>query len=134
MRSNYLVLRLLPGDDLYVQLESNCQKVAMTSAAIISAVGCIRELKIRTADGQSIYHEKNYFEVTSLSGTISEDGAHIHIQVCDANLRSIGGHLLPGTFIHTTMELVIVNLKNEYRLTRSYDEVTGYDELEIKRK
>lgn len=134
MKNRYLVFRLSPGEDIYQGIIKNCVENRVKAASVVSAVGSIKELHLRKADGCSEYYEKNYFEVTSLSGTISEDGPHIHIQLSDVNLRSIGGHLLQGTIVHTTMEIVILNLEEEYNMKRSFDEATGYDELEVIKK
>ena len=134
MRNNTLVFRLRPGSDLLLGLIEQCVKRRINAGCIISAVGCVKVVCFRTADGRSVYNEVNDFEVTALSGTISADGPHIHIQLCDENLRSIGGHLLEGTIVNTTMEIVILDLQKEYELSRSYDEETGYDELEVSKK
>lgn len=133
MKNKYLVFRLKPGDDLLQKIIENCVKKHLNSAAIISAVGCVKEARFRKADGKTVHQEIKDFEVTSLSGTISNDGPHIHIQLCDNKLRSIGGHLTTGTIVNTTMEIVLLNLENEYRLTREFDESTGYDELVVKK-
>ena len=134
MENNYLVFRLQPNDDLYVSIMQQCVVNHLVAGAVVAAVGCIKELTMRLADGQTIYRETNNFEVTALSGTISEDGLHLHIQVCDDKVRSFGGHLQPGTIVNTTMEIVIVNLASEYQLTREADERTGYDELVVNKK
>ena len=134
MKNNYLVFRLKPESDLYAGIKQQCEKQQLKAASVVSAVGCVKHLVIRTADGVSLYQESCEFEVTSLSGTISEDGLHLHIQVCDKDLRSFGGHLQPGTIVNTTMEIVLVNLENEYRLRRIADVTTGYDELQVQEK
>ncbi len=134
MKNNYLVFRLLPDSDLYEGIWQQCQKHQIKAGSIVSAVGCLKHLVIRTADGVTIYQEQNDFEVTSLSGTISQDGMHVHIQVCDNELRSFGGHLKEGTMVNTTMEIVILNLEKEYQLSREADATTGYDELEVQEK
>ena len=134
MNSKYLVFRLKPGSDLYQGIITQCVKHRIKAGAIISAVGCVSQVCFRKADGKTIYQEISDFEVTSLSGTISEDGIHVHIQFCDDSLRCIGGHLQGGTIVNTTMEIVILDLQAEYRLTRVFDETTGYDELEVEKK
>jgi len=134
MRNKYLVFRLHPDEDLLAGIIEKCVKKHLNAAAVISAVGCLKEVRFRTADGHSVFHEINDFEVTSLSGTISGDGPHLHIQLCDAKLRSIGGHLLKGCLVNTTMEIVVLNLENEYILSREFDDSTGYDELVVKEK
>ena len=134
MKNNYLVFRLLPGEDLYEGIIKKAVEQHLKAGALISAVGCVKEICIRSADGHTVYREVNDFEVTALSGSISEDGVHIHIQLCDKDMRCLGGHLLTGTTVNTTMEIVILNLENEYRLSREFDDNTGYDELVVTKK
>lgn len=127
---NNYIFRLLPDQDLYEGILEYCLSQHIQSGCIVSAVGCVKVATFRKADGLSVYSEQNNFEFTSLSGTISQDGMHLHIQLCDNNLHSIGGHLLKGTLVNTTMEIVIMKLSN-YQLTREFDGETGYDELKV---
>lgn len=128
---DYFVLRLKRGSDLKQSIVDYCTANEISSGAIVSAVGSVMEVNIRKADGINTYFEVKNYEVVSLSGTISEDGPHLHISLSDVNLKVIGGHLLDGTIVNTTMELVIMKF-SKYRLTRSFDEETGYKELEVK--
>ncbi len=127
---DYFVFRLKRGDDLRGSIMDFCDANDITSGAIVSAVGCVSEVRIRKADGVNEYFEVKDYEIVSLSGTISEDGPHLHISLSDSNLKTIGGHLMLGTKVNTTCELVIMKF-NKYRLTRAFDEETGYDELEV---
>lgn len=72
-------------------------------------------------------------EILSLCGTISRDGAHLHIAVADSSGAVIGGHLCPGSLVRTTAELVI-GLLPEWRFRRELDPATGYAELEISQR
>lgn len=127
---DYFVLRLKRGSDLKQSIVQYCIDNDIHSGAIVSAVGSVQEVNIRKADGINTYFEVKNYEVVSLSGTISEDGPHLHISLSDVNLKVIGGHLMDGTIVNTTMELVIMKF-NKYRLSRSFDEETGYKELEV---
>ena len=46
-------------------------------------------------------------EILSLSGTLSPDGAHLHIALVDSRGAVIGGHLCVGSLVRTTAELRI---------------------------
>jgi hypothetical protein len=48
-----------------------------------------------------------FFEILSVTGTLSIYGVHLHICIADAEGNSIGGHLMEGCIIYTTDELVI---------------------------
>lgn len=69
-------------------------------------------------------------EILSLSGTMSPDGAHLHIAVADSRGAVIGGHLCAGSRVRTTAELV-VGLLPDWRFNRELDPATGYAELRI---
>jgi predicted DNA-binding protein with PD1-like motif len=69
-------------------------------------------------------------EILSLSGTLSPDGAHLHIAVADSQGAVIGGHLCAGSLVRTTAELVI-GLLPDWRISRELDPATGYPELRI---
>jgi predicted DNA-binding protein with PD1-like motif len=42
---------------------------------------------------------------------------------------SIGGHVMEGCIVHTTMEITILGLDEEVTTERLFDPNTGYDEL-----
>ena len=67
-----------------------------------------------------------------MTGTISEDGVHIHVSFSDDEGVTVGGHLSEGCFVNTTAEVAIIEIDN-YKLTREFDEDTGYKELVIKK-
>lgn len=128
---DYFVFRLERGADLKNSIVKFCLDNNISSGSIVSAVGCVSEVRIRKADGVNEYFEIKDYEVVSLSGTLSEDGPHIHIALSDVNLTTIGGHLLSGTIVNTTMEIVLLKF-NKYTLTRKFDDNTGYKELEVR--
>ena len=72
-----------------------------------------------------------YFEIVSLVGTISINGSHIHISICDSTGKTIGGHLMPGCKIYTTAEIVLQST-DKYEFTREKDGSTSWEELQIK--
>lgn len=124
------VFRLKRGMDLKKSIIEYCTMHQIQSAYIATAVGCLMEVCIRTADGRSIFQKKEEYEIVSLTGTIAENGVHIHISLSDQNLQTIGGHLKDGCIVNTTVELILVELEN-YKLSREYDSETGYPELVI---
>ena len=128
-----LAKRLKYGDDLKKEIEELCYENNVTSAVVISSVGCIFQANIRVADGQTIKEYNGNYEILSINGTISSDGSHLHISFSDVNGDTFGGHLCYNTLVNTTCELVIAGI-NDYSFTREYDERTGYDELIIRKK
>ena len=124
-------LRLTRGADLKKAIDEQFRNMKVTAGIILSCVGCVYELKIRLADGESELYIKDNFEIVSLVGTYSRDGSHLHISVSDITGKTIGGHLKEGTLVNTTAELVLGELQ-DYNFSREFDNNTGYDELVIK--
>ena len=125
----YHCFRLTKGSDLKKEIESYTINNKI-SGVILCAVGCLSKLTIRLADGESILEKEGMFEIVSITGTLSEDGVHIHISVSDESGNTIGGHLKDGCIVNTTAEIVL-NIFNNIKFKREYDENTGYDELVI---
>lgn len=122
------VLRILPGEDVRTTLEKWCSDRTMEAAAIVSSVGSVSKAKIRFAGRTEGTLVEGDLEVCALSGTLSRYGMHLHISVADADGRTIGGHLLAGTVVRTTLEIVVQEVGG-LRLLRKQDDRTGYLEL-----
>ena len=130
IKMEYYVFRLKRDDDLKLSISNFCNKNNIEAGCIVTAVGSVYEIRIRKADGVSEYFETRDFEIVSLNGTISKDGVHLHIALSDNQLTTIGGHLLAGTKVKTTVEVVIMKF-SKYEMTRKLDQNTGYKELEV---
>ncbi|MBK8612093.1 MAG: DNA-binding protein [Flavobacteriales bacterium] len=123
------VLRLEPGEDLRPAIQAWATKSNIEAATVISAVGSLSAAHLRyagRADGIMITGE---LEVCSFSGTLAKHGLHLHLSVADRDGAMVGGHLLPGCIVRTTMELVIQQIEG-VRMARAKDMVTTYDELD----
>ena len=124
-------IRLIYGMDLKEEIEKCTIENNISAGCILSAVGCLNKLVLRTAGAKSVEEIEDDFEIVSATGTISPDGCHIHISVSDDKLQTYGGHLKNGCIVNTTVELILLEL-DEYNFTREMDEKTGYKELVIK--
>jgi len=124
-------LRLQPGADLRQALESWMGEQSEQAGCVISAVGSLSLAQLRMAGATQATAIRGELEILSLSGTLSPDGAHLHIAVADSSGSVIGGHLCVGSLVRTTAELVI-GLLPEWRFSRELDPATGYAELAIK--
>jgi len=122
--------RLQPGDDLRRSLEGWMGEQQEQAGCVISAVGSLSVAQLRFAGAAEATPIQGELEILSLSGTLSADGAHLHIAVADSRGAVIGGHLCPGSLVRTTAELVI-GLLPEWRFSRELDTATGYAELRI---
>ena len=123
-------LRLQPGADLRRALEAWIGEQEEQAGCVISAVGSLSVAQLRLAGASETTTICGELEIISLSGTLSPDGAHLHIAIADSSGAVIGGHLGPGSLVRTIAELVI-GLLPEWRFQRELDPATGYAELRI---
>jgi uncharacterized protein len=129
----FWVTRLTPGCDLRQSL-SDLPIIKFCSAiSIISCVGSLSQVVLRFANQSDSTRLIGKFEIVSLTGTVSPDGVHLHVSVSDHEGKTIGGHLVNGSLIRTTAEILLVEL-SELEFSRKTDPATGYRELSIGRK
>ena len=121
--------RLLPGDDLYLKLQSRAE--SWQAGCVLVCVGSLSQAFIRLAGAERERLFKGPFEIVSLTGTGCATGLHLHISLSDRSGSLIGGHLKPGSIIETTAEVVIGLLENTC-FTRIEDSETGYLELDVR--
>lgn len=127
---NVLPLRLFPGDDLRQALEAWMGQQSEEAGCVISGVGSLSVAQLRFAGAPETTTIHGDLEILSLAGTLSPDGAHLHIAVADSGGAVIGGHLCGGSLVRTTAELV-VGLLPAWEFRRALDPTTGYSELRI---
>ncbi len=130
---NSIALRLYPGQDLRKTLLKFCLDRQIDAACIVTCVGSLKQATLRFADKPSGTALSGPFEIISLEGTLSRHGGHLHIALSDGDGKVIGGHLLDGSSIHTTAEIVL-GLLGGIAFKRKFDERTGYKELSIEPK
>lgn len=128
-----VAIRLMPGADLKQSLADYCVDHRIDAACIVSCVGSLQRASIRFADckDSTVIDEK--LEIVSLVGTVSQHGAHFHIAVSDRRGRVSGGHLMPGSQIYTTAEIVL-GVISDVIFRREHDVLTGYKELKIENR
>ena len=125
----YKCFRLLKGMDLKKEIEEYVVNNKITGV-ITCSVGSLNKIAIRLADGKTILEKKDKFEIVSVTGTLSPDGVHIHIAVSDSVGNLIGGHLKDGCIVNTTSE-VCLQVFDNIKFKREFDESTGYEELVV---
>lgn len=123
-------LRLSPGQDVRQQLQAFVQAHQVKAAAIVTGVGSLTTVRLRLANQEGATEYRGHFEVVSLVGTLSVNGSHLHLSVSDSTGRTLGGHLLDGNLVYTTMELV-VGVLEELDFRRETDPVSTYQELVV---
>lgn len=128
---SYLPVRLQPGADLRHALEQQAGALPGGSAFVVAGIGSLSHLSIRLAAVQEETRVSGSFELISLSGTLSVNGAHLHMSVADESGQVMGGHVGYGNVIRTTAEVLVVALEG-WQLSRAPDPATGYQELQVK--
>jgi predicted DNA-binding protein with PD1-like motif len=128
-----LPLRIAPGKDLRAALESELQGQGGDAAFVIAGTGSLAITHLRFAGAQESTIIEGPVEILTLTGTLSRDGAHLHMSVADAQGHVFGGHVAQGCTVRTTAEVLIVLLP-EWSFAREPDPVTGYRELVVRLK
>jgi predicted DNA-binding protein with PD1-like motif len=123
-------IRLKPGMDLKQALQDFINLHNILAGCIMGCVGSLTRYHLRFANRETGSIQDGFFEITSLTGTVSVHGSHLHITVSDNSGSLIGGHLLDGCIIYTTVELIIGEIK-DLVFDRVTDENTGWKELAI---
>ncbi|MFQ4145791.1 PPC domain-containing DNA-binding protein [Chlorogloeopsis sp. ULAP02] len=125
-----VAIRLKPDEDLKKSLWNFAREKNIQAGFIITAIGSLKQAKIRFANQQASTLLIDKFEILSLNGTIATTGVHLHIAIADSQGKTIGGHLDDGCIIYTTAEIVI-GTTDAFTFLRTIDKQTGYKELEI---
>lgn len=138
MDKSFVAFRATRGMDLYNVLKYDILRDAHDDAsfAIVTCVGsltkCVVRLAGATPENQQIVTINGPLEIVSLVGTVTRAGVHIHICVSDKDGNAKGGHLMPGSVVDTTAEIVLANLMGSgIRMTRAHDPMTGFSELKV---
>lgn len=126
-------LRLRPGQDLKQSLQEFVVAQQIQAGFILTTVGSLQQATLRLANQSTGETFSGKFEIVSLVGTLARNGSHLHLAIADSTGKTLGGYVLGGCIIYTTAEIVIGAIE-EYVFDRSFDEKTGFYELEIKDK
>jgi predicted DNA-binding protein with PD1-like motif len=124
-------LRLAPGADLRGGLEEWLRQRGGRAAFVLAGIGSLRGAKLRLAGQVNPDDINGDLEILTLSGSLSPDGAHLHMSVSDATGRVIGGHVAPGCVVRTTAEVLVVVLSG-WSFAREPDPATGFPELVVR--
>lgn len=126
---NY-TFRLRSGQDLFDAIEAFVKEKRIEAGCVLSGVGSLTHAAIRLANREFTSQYEGYFEIVSMTGTVSIHGSHLHISVSDGDGKTVGGHFESGCKIYTTAEIVIAVFEDVI-YKREFAEDSGYDELTI---
>jgi hypothetical protein len=124
-------MRLVPGDDVRAAVEDVLRQRKVSAAFVIQGIGSLSVAQLRLAGAEAPIELKGDLEILSLAGSVSPDGAHLHMSIADARGQVFGGHVASGCTVRTTAELLLALLP-EHRFAREHDAATGFPELVIK--
>ena len=127
---NVIPIRLNPGDDLKLSLLTYCSNQDIDAAFVLSGVGSLSRGMMRLAQQSDGIEIQKPLEMLFLSGTVSRHCAHLHMAISDGDGQVLGGHLLEGSIIRTTAEIVL-GVVPDVVFNREIDPATGYRELSI---
>ena len=126
-------LRLSPGTDLRRELEAAVGRDPARSAFVLSGIGSLVQARLRLADASAETTFPGPLEILTIAGSLTADGAHLHVSVADRGGRVYGGHLAYGSEIRTTAEILMAEVHG-WQLSREFDPATGYPELVVREK
>jgi uncharacterized protein len=128
-----IAFRLMPGSDLKKEIQRKALENGISAGWILTCVGSLKKVNIRYANQENAAALESFFEIVSLTGTVSVNGCHLHISISDDHGVTTGGHLLDGNIIYTTAEIVI-GYDDDLEFTRETDPSTGWKELVVSRR
>ena len=120
-----LCKRLHRGDDLLRAICDLAKAHNISAGVILSAVGCISKGVVRDASGVTLRQINEPCEIVSLNGTVSAVRCHLHIALTKEDLSAVGGHLVEGTKVLLTVDVILAEIEGLV-MGRKFDE-----ELEV---
>ena len=126
--------RLKPGQDLFDSIEAFVSENKIDAGCVLSSVGSLTHATLRLANRSRHNEYGGYFEIVSMTGTVSINGSHLHVSISDGNSVVIGGHLVSGCKIYTTAEIVIAEFDDVIYKRELLENDSGYEELVVYKK
>lgn len=132
-RATHAAFRLMPGDDLIAGLQAARAALGAEAMAVVTCVGSLTRAAIRHADAAAGMTYSGRFEIVSLVGTVDARHQHLHLSLADGAGRVFGGHLLAGSAVYTTAEVVAAAL-DDLAFRREPCALSGFRELVVDRQ
>jgi predicted DNA-binding protein with PD1-like motif len=123
-----LPIRLRPGADLRLSLEKIVRDQCPNGGFVVCGIGSLNNPRLRLAQSETETYYAGPFEILTLSGTVTNVGAHLHMSMASSSGQVFGGHVVYGNEVRTTVELLLTALA-DWKLSREFDSDTGYLEL-----
>ena len=134
-----IAVRLKAGTDVLLGLQEACERNGINNGVILSAIGSLQDphfcnpVELPTKAGYGYgetLHLTGPIELTSASGIICHDdegntNLHVHMTVTDRHGNAHGGHLVEGTKVLLTVDVILAEIEGLV-MGRKFDE-----ELEV---
>lgn len=131
--SKFIAARLSPHQDLKSAIVALAKNEKIQAGFMATCVGSLEQVTLRFANQEEGVTLVGRFEILSLVGTFSDTSTHLHLSVADSTGKTWGGHLLEGSLIYTTAEIVVGEVV-DVTFERETDTTYGYKELVVKRR
>jgi predicted DNA-binding protein with PD1-like motif len=103
-----------------------------SAAFVLQGIGSLSVAQLRLAGADEATELRGDLEILTLAGSLSADGAHLHMSVSDAQGRVIGGHVAAGCVVRTTAEILLAFLP-DHAFSRELDAGgSGFRELVVR--
>lgn len=123
-------VRLSPGEDVRAAIERAVADAGAQAAFVLQGIGSLAGAQLRYAGLPQPTALAGDLEILTVAGSVSPDGAHLHMSVSDAQGRVFGGHVAAGCTVRTTAEILLMLLP-DHVFSREHDPRTGYAELSV---
>lgn len=134
-----IAVRLKPGTDVLLGLTEACNVNHLNNGVILSAIGSLDGVKFcnpvelpNTKAGYGygeILHLTGPIELTSAAGIICHDdegntNLHVHVSLSDRHGNAHGGHLVEGTKVLLTVDVILAEVEGIV-MGRKFNEELG---------
>ena len=120
-----IAVRLKPGTDVLLGLQEACERNGINNGVILSAIGSLQDphfcnpVELPTKAGYGYgetLHLTGPIELTNASGIICHDdegntNLHVHMTVTDRHGTAHGGHLVEGTKVLLTVDVILAEIE-----------------------
>jgi predicted DNA-binding protein with PD1-like motif len=113
---------------LKLSLQKFAREHNIRAAIILTCVGSLEHYNLRFANEKIPSSHAGFYEIVSLTGTLSMTACHLHISLSDNKGMTTGGHLMEENKVYTTAEIAIGELQ-DLIFDRAPDPAYGFNEL-----
>jgi len=103
--------KLSAGADVFNSL-NELNTLSDSTSFLISAVGDLSKVEFKCPLNEKPIRIEKKLEIITLTGYLTSKDSHLHISVSDSNCNVFGGHLLPGTIVLKSLDILLGAIPN----------------------